>query len=118
MIEPIYYDYEFINRNAVVVKAKKPFYDWINYVDPIYPVVDNDEGTVYLIKELDTKAKIENWLKKNYDKIFTNELNSYHTVEAEWPQKRTFKIFKEWFSIEISSLVVDMLDTPIIKDEY
>lgn len=115
MIEPTLY-YESINRNAVFVKAKKPFYDWINYVDPEFPIVDNDEGTVYLVKEMQTKEKIENWLKRNFDQIFVNELNDYHTVEVDWPQKRTYKIFKEWFSVEISSLIVDLQDKPVEKD--
>ena len=117
MIEATLYDYEMINRNAVLVKAKKPFYDWINYVDPEFPVMDDDEGTVYLIKELKTKVKIENWLKKNFDQIFTNELANYHTALSDWPQQRTYRIFKEWFSIELTSMVVDLLDSPIIKEE-
>jgi len=114
MIEPILY-YESINRNAVLVKAKKPFYDWINYVDPEFPVIDNDEGTVYLIKEMETKEKIENWLKRNFAEIFENELNDYHTDENDWPQKRTYKVFKEWFSVEISSMIVDLVDKPVEK---
>lgn len=116
MIEPIIDYYDTLDRNAVLVKAKKPFYDWINYVDPEFPMVDDDEGTVYLMKELDSKAKIENWLKKNFDKIFVNEMNNYHTDENDWPQKRTYKVFKEWFSVEIASMVVDMLDKPIVKE--
>ncbi len=115
MIEPTLY-YDTINRNAILIKAKKPFYDWINYVAPEFPVVDNDEGTVYLVKELDTKTKIENWLKKNYDLIFKNEMKDYHTDENDWPQKRTYKVFKEWFDIEISSMVVDMLEEPIVRE--
>jgi len=118
MIEPIVVYYDTVNRCAVTVKAKKPFYDWINYVDPAYPIVDNDEGTVYLIKDLESKPKIDNWIKKNYGKIFANELNGYHTEESEWPQRRTLKVFKEWFSIEVSTLIFDMLDGPILKDEF
>lgn len=117
MIEPTIYDYDPINRNAVLVKAKKPFYDWINYIDPEFPVVNDDEGTVYLVKELDTRKKIESWLKKHYDEIFCNELNSYHTHAEDWPQTRTYKVFMEWFSVEIASMVVDMLETPILKEE-
>lgn len=117
MVEPIAYFYDTINRNAILVKAKKPFYDWINYVDPAFPVVDNDEGTTYLIKEIDTREKIESWLKRNFDKIFVNELNNFHTDENDWPQKRTFKIFNEWFMVEISTLIVDLLQTPIVKEE-
>ncbi len=114
MIEPTLY-YETINRNAIQIKAKKPFYDWIAYVDPEFPVVINDEGTLYLIKEQKTKAKIESWLKKNFDQLFKNELNDFHTDEKDWPQKRTYKIFQEWFSVEISSLIVDLQDTDIVK---
>jgi len=114
MIEPTLY-YESINRNAILVKAKKPFYDWINYVDPDFPVVSNDEGTVYLVKEMQTKEKIENWLKRNFDQIFKNEMNDYHTDEKDWPQKRTYRVFKEWFSVEISSMIVDLNDQPIEK---
>lgn len=115
MIEPTLY-YESVNRNAILVKAKKPFYDWLNYVDPEFPVVENEEGTVYLVKEMQSNDKIENWLKKNYDKIFVNEMNDFHTIETDWPQKRTYKIFKEWFSIEISSLIVDMEDKELEKE--
>lgn len=114
MIEPTLY-FETLNRNSILIKAKKPFYDWINFVDPEFPVIPDDEGTIYLIKELQTKAKIENWLKKNFDQIFRNELNDFHTDEQDWPQTRTFKVFKEWFSYEISSMIVDMLDKPLEK---
>jgi len=114
MIEPTLY-YETINRNAILVKAKKPFYDWINYVAPEFPVIPNDEGTVYLVKEMQTTAKIESWLKRNFDQIFKNEMNDFHTDENDWPQKRTYKIFKEWFTVEISSMIVDLQDKPIEK---
>jgi hypothetical protein len=115
MIEPTLY-YETINRCAILVKAKKPFYDWINYVDPEFPVQDNDEGTVYLLKELESREKIENWLKRNFLKIFDNELNDYHTDENDWPQKRTYKVFNEWFTVEIASMIVDLEDRMIEKE--
>jgi len=115
MIEPILY-LESINRNAILVKAKKPFYDWINYIDPEFPVEPNEEGTVYLVKEMDSNKKIENWLKKNFGEIFENELNDYHTDENDWPQKRTYKVFKDWFTVEISSMIIDLVDKPVIKN--
>lgn len=114
MIEPTLY-LETVNRNAILIKAKKPFYDWIHFVDPEFDVRPNEEGTLYLIKELNTKVKIENWLKKNYDQLFRNELSDYHTDMNDWPQKRTFRIFKEWFEVEISSMIVDLVDKPLEK---
>ncbi len=31
--EPITFFYDSINRNAIVVKPKKPFFDWVNGID-------------------------------------------------------------------------------------
>ena len=118
MIEPIPYFYDSINRNAIVVKPKQALCDWINSVYPNDPVVTTDEGTIYLLKQKDNNVAIEKWLKNNFDNIFQNELNNWNTDEKEWPQKRTYKLFKEWFDIEIHSVILDMEETIIIKTNH
>jgi hypothetical protein len=115
-MDPIPYFYESINRNAIVVKSKQPLFDWINSVYPDHPVEAINEGTVYLIKEKDSNLAIEKWLKKNFDNIFQNELNSWHTSEEDWPDKRTYKQFTEWFDVEIHSMILDLEETAITKD--
>lgn len=120
MLEPIPYFYDNINRNAIVIKPKQPLFDWINSVFPDDPKIedsiDEDLGQVYLIKEKEDSFKIENWLKRNFDDIFQNELNNWCIDEAFWPQKRTFKLFNEWFHYEVFSMVLDMEETPITKN--
>jgi len=116
MIEPIPYFYDSINRNAIVVKPKQALFDWVNSIYPESPVEAAHEGTVYLVKENDSNEAIEKWLKKNYDNIFQNELNNWHTDEKDWPQKRTYKQFTEWFDVEIHSMIVDLEETAITKD--
>lgn len=116
MIEPIPYFYDSINRNAIVVKPKQPLFDWINAIYPESPVETADEGTVYLIKEKDSNEAIEKWLQKNFDNIFKNELNDWHTLQKDWPKKRTYKQFTEWFTIEINSMILDLEETAITKD--
>ncbi len=74
------------------------------------------EGTVYLVKEKESNEAIERWLKKNFDSIFQNELNNWHTDEKDWIKKRTYKMFVEWFDFEIHSMILDLEETPIIKD--
>ena len=83
MIEPIPYFYERINRNAIVVKPKKPLFDWINSIYPDSPVSEKDEGNIYLILEKDNNEAIERWLKRNFDKVFHYELNDWHTDEKD-----------------------------------
>ena len=116
MTEPIPYFYDSINRNAIVIKPKKQFFDWINEIYPDEPITKIEEGNIYLIREKDSNEAIERWLKQNFDRIFQNELNDWHTDEKDWPRKRTFKIFQEWFEYEIHSMVLDLEETDITKD--
>ncbi len=111
---PVYYDS--INRNAIVVKAKQPLYDWINALCPEIPIFEKEEGTVYLIREKDDNEAIERWIKRNFERIFVSELNGWYTDEAGWPQKRTYKVFQEWFEVEIHSLILDLEDMELIKE--
>ena len=115
-MEPIPYFYDSVNRNAFVVKSKQPLFDWINSIDPENPVHMELEGTVYLIKEKDSNEQIEKWLQRNFDNIFQNELNNWYVDEKLWPPKRTYKLFKEWFTVEIHSMILDLEEEAIIKE--
>ncbi len=117
-MEPFPYFYDSINRNAIVVKPKKPLFDWINSIDPANPVPleESSEGTVYLLKEKDSNEQIEKWLQRNFDRIFQNELNNWSIDENLWPQKRTYLQFKSWFDFEIHSMILDLEETAIMKE--
>ncbi len=112
-MEPIPYFYDSINRSAIFIKAKQPFWDWLNYVDPEKPIHPPVDGTAYLVKYKEDNAALEKWLKRNFDKIFVNELNHWHTGEVDWPQKRTYKVFTEWFEVSAQARLLDTEDTEI-----
>lgn len=117
-MEPVPYYFESIDRNAIIVKPKKPFFEWLNSVFPEDNAYhDKDENSIYLIREMDSNEEIRNWLKKNFGKLFENELNDWYTDEDKWPQHRTYKMFSEWFDVEIHSMVLDLEDFPISKSE-
>ena len=108
-IEPIPYFYESIDRNAIVVRPKKPFYDWLNKIfQDNEAVSDKDENNIYLIREMISNEQVNKWIKNNFDMIFNNELNDWYTDEKKWPQKRSYKMFSDWFDIEICSMVLDL----------
>ncbi|HEY4325637.1 MAG TPA: hypothetical protein VGN20_16695 [Mucilaginibacter sp.] len=112
-MEPIPYFYDSINRSAIIVKAKQPFFDWMNALDPENPVETPTDGTVYLVKFANNNNTVEKWLKRNFDKIFINELNDWWTDEDDWPQKRTYKLFTEWLDTEVQATVLDIEETEI-----
>lgn len=109
--------YHCINRNAIVVKSKKPLFDWINSLykeEPQFPEIRED--AIYLLRNMKSKEEIDKWLKRDFDKIFKSELFGWHTDEQDWPQNRTFMMFKEWFDYDIISLIFDLEKTDILKD--
>lgn len=111
------YYFEAIDRNAIIVKPKRPFFDWLSsiYKDK-KPIPEREENNVYLIREMDSNEEIRKWIKKNFDQIFINELNDWYTDEEGWPRKRTFKMFEDWFAVEINSMILDLEDGPVTKE--
>ncbi|NQX85490.1 MAG: hypothetical protein HRT67_06245 [Flavobacteriaceae bacterium] len=100
----------YINRNAIVLKAQQPFIDWSN---SIYPdsVIDESQITESNIYLVDNGIKnIEAWLRKIFDKFFIMELK-------DWSQKRNYKMFKRWFKIETSHMIYDLEKEPVEKHD-
>ncbi|MCB0750468.1 MAG: hypothetical protein KDC52_03230 [Ignavibacteriae bacterium] len=114
---PIPFFYDSIDRNAIIVRPKKPFFDWLNaiYKDDD-PISEKEENNIYLIREMDSNDQIRNWIKKNFDDIFVNEHNDWYTEELKWPENRTFKMFSNWFDIEVCSMILDLEDSNITKE--
>lgn len=108
------FEENYINRNAIVLKPLKPFFDWHNN---LYPDDEIDEASceanIYLVT--DENDDVENWLKKKFDKFFMMELEDWHTNKKEWPQRRNYKMFKQWFHVEISTMIYDMEKEPVLK---
>jgi hypothetical protein len=115
-MEPIPYYFESIDRNAIVVKPKKPFFDWLQSLFPEDdPRTEKTENNIYLIREMGSNEQIKKWIKKNFNQLFENELNDWYTDEAAWPQNRTYKMFEEWFDVEINSMILDIEEFPVTK---
>lgn len=116
-IDPIPYFYETIDRNAILVRPKKPFFEWMNEIfKEDEPIWDLEENNIYLIREMDNNDDLKKWIKKNFDALFVNELNGWYTDPSAWPAKRTYKMFCEWFDVEVHSMVLDLEDFPIEKE--
>ena len=103
------------NRSAVRIEPNKLFIDWLNYTFEGYidKSVNVLVATTYLIRDLEENQLLESWLKKNYDVIFDIQLNNYCTDESAWPKKRTYSVFKEWFNIGFSDMIIDLENGPI-----
>lgn len=104
-----------INRSVVTIYSTKNFLDWLNYIrgSDVSLGLNDIEPISFLIVDFDDMIEFEHWLELNYDLIFKIRL-SYSCIDKSiWPQVRTLNIFKEWFEVKFSNLILDLEDEPI-----
>lgn len=104
--------FELIDRSALILTPREPFLAWINSIE-----TDEEMGeeemlvpSIYLIPDLEDETEAEKYLRKNFDRIFTQELSAWYPDEDLWPKKRTFNMFIEWVDIKVSNLVWDEIE--------
>ena len=109
-----------INRSAVIIDPKKPFWDCVNSIEPglesdLMPDLMK-EGTIYLLPEFDDPSGTDDCLRKIYNDIFENELMAWFTDESLWPKDRSWDKFREWFDYRIHEIVWDTVDETMAKE--
>ena len=107
-----------LNRGVVIVRPNQPYLDWAAGLDDSGIVPDpNNEQTVYLIPSYEDDDEACEILEEVYSEIFENELYGWHTDEAAWPRGRDFAMFKEWFEVELHTVVEDLCDFEIVDED-
>lgn len=110
-----------INRTAAIIRPRQPFVDWLNSLpddDHDYTLEElSTDNLTFLIPEADSREGAMDYIRKKHNLIFEWELWGWVTVERWWPAKRDWKVFKEWFEIEINSEVFDLVDGAVEKED-
>ena len=109
-----------INRSLITIKIKEPFRQWLlSLPDPDDTTLDelNADSTAYLIPEYDDENQRDRILKKVFSDIFEEQLGGWWTDEKDWPIKRDFKTFKQWFDVEFHSVIEDFVEGEIIDED-
>ena len=108
-----------LNRSALIVRPAEPYLKWARSLDASGIEPDpQDEQTVYLIPPVELPEDEQAVLKAVFKEVFARELFAWHTDEAQWPKRRTYKMFCEWFKIEIHTIVEDLCSVAIYDDEF
>jgi len=109
-----------INRTVVTIIPKKPYIDWANSIDDDGPKLYADTiiATSLLIPEKYDEYNYELFMKRNYKKIFEEELSSWMEDPDVWPKNRDYNKFKKWFEIVSSDTVFDLGEGPIVIEDY
>lgn len=107
---------ELLNRSAITITAKEPYINWANSLTPELPMQAKILGESHTYLTNPDFDNAEKHLKKYYKTIFENELFGIWTDENDWPKNRSFKMFCEWFQIEISDWVEDLSTKHLFED--
>ena len=112
-IKPEDLEQNYIDRHAIVIKPRQPFLDWINKYEQ---GDDIKEVNIYLVS--DKMEDLETYLKKKFDKFFMQELDDWNTNKKQWPQRRNYTLFKQWFQVETATFIYDLEKIPVSKLDY
>ncbi len=100
-----------VNRGFITVRPKQVFVDWANKQDNEFQIDLNAEPSVYLVEE--DFFEIDSIIESNYKQIFECELAA--VSDNDFPEIK-LSVFKEWFSLEVGSTVVDLENNQLIAD--
>ena len=112
-----------INRGSVIIIPKQPFYDWANNVFPednfVMSAETMKEYKSYLLDEYILEEEKEKKMLEDYwEFIFKDQLFGACMDEMKWPDSVSWKLFTEWFDFHFSSMVIDLEDGSIEREEY
>jgi len=111
-----------LNRSAFAVLPCQPFVDWVNQLphdeEGINEVLTLDEhrqeGTVYLIDEVDSEQALEEALAQHWAAMFENELAAWDEFGDHWPESRSLEVFLQWFELKPQVLALDLSQQPLM----
>ena len=112
-----------VNRTAISLIGERPYIEWTQANDAdsskgqITVQRAQPYGTVILLPEFELEEDIQEWVEENVSWLFEMQLESWTDDESQWPANRDLKTFREWFRVEIHSVVVDAGDDDIEGEE-
>ena len=112
-----------INRTAVTVVGAQPYLEWTRQKPADFDqgavtvVRARTYGSAFLLPELELEEDVQEWIEENAGWLFEFQLAAWTEDESAWPPTRDLRTFREWFRIDIHSVVVDVGDDDIEGEE-
>jgi len=112
-----------VNRTAISLIGEAPFVGWMQANDAdaakgtLTVARAKPFGTVVLLPEFELEEDIQEWVEDNASWLFEFQLASWTDDESAWPAERDLKMFREWFRVDVHSVVVDAGDDDIEGEE-
>ena len=108
-----------INRTAITIVGAEPYVAWMRQTDAdvnrgmLTVVRAKTYGSAFLLPEFELEEDLQEWVEDNATWLFELQLSAWTEDESTWPADRDLQTFREWFRIDIHSVVVDAGDDDI-----
>ena len=112
-----------VNRTAISLVGARPYEDWTRATDADFNrgaltvAHARTYGSVFLLPEFELEEDVQEWIEENFGWLFEFQLSAWTEDESAWPATRDLKTFREWFRVDIHSVVVDVADDEIEGEE-
>jgi hypothetical protein len=112
-----------INRTAVSIVGVRPYLEWTERTDAdatrgtLTVARSQLFGTAVLLPEFELEEDVREWVEDNALWLFEFQLSAWTADESLWPPDRDLKLFREWFRVDIHSVVVDAGDDDVEGEE-
>jgi hypothetical protein len=112
-----------LNRTAVSIVGSKPYIDWTRRNDAdanrgtLTVARAKTYGSVFLLPEFELEEDVQEWVEENAGWLFEFQLSAWTEDESLWPESRDLRMFRQWFRIDVHSVVVDAGDDQIEVEE-
>src|SRR5690606_24060266 len=109
-------NFPLVNRCAVVVTPKSPFWEWVKKISGMQDDQLDDvkkDVNVYLVPDYEDKpdmfAAIEKYISTNYEDIFISELESWYVDPDLFPEI-SYPNFRAWFELTSYTMIFDTVN--------
>lgn len=110
-----------INRTQLTLVVKESFLEWLHSCGEEFQDVSEDElredCNAYLIEEVESEQALLSILEREHERMLEAELADWVEDDALWPEERNFELFERFFDCHVQTVVYDLVDEEIHKED-
>jgi hypothetical protein len=97
-----------INRAALIVRPLEPYRAWARGLEENSPIDEADDLTSVYLVDLPDDGEPQQVIRAQFARIFDEQLASWMRDTRTWPKRRTYDMFRQWFSVQVADIVYDL----------
>jgi hypothetical protein len=115
---------QILNRTAVTIVGAQPYVDWTRSRDADFNrgtltvARTGSYGSAFLLPEFELEEDLQEWIEDNYAWLFEFQLSAWTEDESAWPTGRDLRMFRDWFRLDVHSIVVDVAGDEIEGESF